>query len=201
MDSKTVVCIALLVAGCGGSTATEGGGGTGGAGATTASGGHGSGGQGGAQAGCPQASVTFRMVPGGTPGTTFCVGADCSSAWLSLHTDSGAPLLLSSDCAVLCDGCASTGCSGACYQPYLLDAAGEQRDWDGAYWALDDGCGGGCLAPACATVGMALVATFCAYRPPDNATTCVEGLSPTCVDVPFQYGVDAEVVGVLDSTK
>jgi len=207
MFSETVrsgwagVVVLSVTLGCGGATTVDSDPATGGSGGSGTGGTSSSGGTGGV-AGCADATVTFRVVGGGTPGTTFCIGADCDSTWLSVRTEDGTPLFFSNGCSVLCDGCTSTGCSGACFQPYLLDADGEERVWDGSYFSPTGMCGGGeCLEERCASAGMPLVATMCAYRQADGATSCPSGIAPTCVELPFQFGVDNEVVSVLDTTK
>ncbi len=196
-------------AGVGGSATTAGsgtgGGSTGGGGGGT--GGSGSGGSGGT---CGSDSVTFRLVPGGLPGSPgYCVGS-CGTSWVTIKTADGQVLGgIDHGCFASCTDCSPVLCPAiACPAPHHLASSGENITWNGTLWAANtcsqpSGAKLPCVNPVCVSPGSSLVATMCAYpnMTPDGGTYCAGGPTPKCVDVPFIYPTTTVVTGVLDPTR
>jgi hypothetical protein len=186
-------------------TGASGGTGIGGAGGSTGAGG--SGGSGGA---CTGSSVTFRMVPGGVPGSAgFCVGA-CGQSWVTVKTPDGHVLgNIDHGCFASCRDCTPIACPAiACVAPHHLASAGEDITWNGTLWPQST-CSGAngtslaCVNQLCVSPGTSLIATMCAYPStnPDSGSFCTGGPTATCVNVPFTYPTTSIVTGVLDPAR
>ncbi len=181
-------------------------GGTGGAGGSA-----GSGGTGGSTGACTAGGVTFRLIPGGVPGSPgFCVGS-CGASWVTIKSPDGRVLgNITHGCFASCTDCTPVACPAApCIAPHRLASSGEETTWNGTLWVpntclASSGSNITCVNQLCVAPGSPLIATMCGYPNlnPDSGSYCYAlGTAPTCVDVPFTYPTMTIVTGVLDPSK
>jgi hypothetical protein len=177
----------LVSAGDGGSA--EGGGGTDGGTSTDAA--DGGAGEGGA---CVTGSITFALHAAPGSSNRFCLGGpgSCSSEWLSIHPmGSSSALTIDAPCEAKCGDCQPVACTALCAAPNPLGPSGAQRMWDGTFFAQSSKCGAtnSCYDTSCAPAGH-YVATMCGYPNQGGDASippCSPGMTPTCVDVDFDW--------------
>jgi hypothetical protein len=190
-----------------GSGGTLGSGGTVGSGGAGVGGAAGSAGAGGSPDSCTAGSVAFKMIAGGTANAeSYCTGIGCAGgSWVSVRTESGQGIGLYQGCIANCNDCVPIGCTDVCAIPQRMKPEGERTTWDGTFW-IPSTCGAGmaCSQRQCMPAGTQLTAIMCAYPSTDADASdpfCQSNSAAQCVEVPFMYPSEVEVVGVLNPVK
>jgi hypothetical protein len=183
--------------------------GVGGAGGSGAGGSTGTGGAGGSGGACANSNVTFRLIPGGLPGSAgYCVGS-CGASWVTIKTPDGRILgNIDHGCFASCSDCHPIACPAiACVAPHRLASGGEDIMWSGTLWApstcMSTGGNLACVNQLCVAPNTQLIATMCGFpnMTPDGGGFCSGGPTAKCVDVPFTYPTMNVVTGVLDPVR
>jgi hypothetical protein len=149
---------------------------------------------------CIGATMTFTMTAANA--SAFCVGAGCSTEFVTIIDPSGHELMIDQPCITDCNACAPTQCPALCPAPTPMKPQGEQRVWDGTYLAQSTcGAGTACVAKSCAAPGH-YTAKMCAYANSGQgpAGFCSVVSTPTCVDVAFDWppaGGSGSVEGMI----
>jgi hypothetical protein len=152
---------------------------------------------------CSPNPVTFVMVVATSGGDRYCDGAPggciIAADWLTLLSPSGMALTIDSTCMTDCRGCQEVACPGACAVPSEVPVAGERQTWSGTL-SMPSTCGPAataCVDRSCAPTGS-YVARMCGYREvasdPSTGPCTAATMTPTCVDVPFDWPVPADTV-------
>jgi len=151
-----------------------------------------------------QVAFSFQRAPGAA--ASYCIGApnSCSHDWLTITGPGGSNVQIDKGCQTDCTNCEPVGCLAICAIPTAMKQEGEQRTWNGTYYAPSM-CGGSsaCVAPTCAPAGR-YTARMCAYAEGtamgQGAPFCNAMQTPTCVSVDFDWppaGGSTSVTGVI----
>jgi hypothetical protein len=150
-----------------------------------------------AQAACPPNPVTFVMLVATSGGDRYCADPPdgCNGAdWLTLRTATGAALAIDSACTTIdCSMCTPSVCPAICAVPSEVPDTGERRMWSGKAF-VSAGCGPAaataCVNESCAPAGP-YTARMCGYLEiasgPSTGPCTAATMTPTCVDVPFNW--------------
>jgi hypothetical protein len=149
----------------------------------------------------PIGSVVFRMeappIDGGYSYVSSFGDPGDGVWWYSLETPDGSalPIFLPPSTFTTCDVCdpAPDPIGFSCG---AIPDGGVSRGWGGYTVTGTATCGAnalGCATTRCLPAGRYLV-KMCGWR-----GTCTTGDAPTCVEVPFDFPTDQEVVGALQT--
>jgi hypothetical protein len=143
-------------------------------------------------AACPVGQVSFVFHRASGAEANYCVGApsSCSHDWLSIMGPGDSSFPIDKPCQTECSTCEPIGCPASCAAPTAMKPEGEQRTWNGTYYAAST-CGNGsaCAGPACAAAGR-YTARMCAYAESDmglSSPFCNAVQTPTCVSIDFDW--------------
>jgi hypothetical protein len=189
-----LVFVAFGVAmGCGASTTGEPGDGG------TQSGSTGAGGSGGQPGPCTAGTTSFHLSSASGDDTDWCVGLICGLDWLNIMSASNEMMLISKPCVTMCDDCMPIACPAICIAPQPVKPGGERLTWDGGFWQ-ESSCGAGsaCFQKACAAPGRYKAHMCAARRTSDAGPFCMPSVTPTCVDLDFDYPSATTVEGMLN---
>jgi hypothetical protein len=154
---------------------------------------------GGGGGACSSGTMTFTMTAANA--AAYCVGSGCSTDFVTIIDPSGHELVIDQPCITDCTACAPTQCPALCPAPSPMKPQGEQRVWDGTYFAQSTcGASTACVAKTCAAPGH-YTAKLCAYANSGSTGFCSSASStPTCADVAFDWppsGGSGSVEGMI----
>jgi hypothetical protein len=137
---------------------------------------------------CVTGTVTFKMVPAASSGTSAFCAQGCTGNWLTITDSNQKTVVLDRGCGVAdCKTCASTACLPIACTTVTIPPEGLNRTWDETQWnpSVCGAASAACSVDQCVPAGK-YKAKMCAVKNTSPmASYCSPGDTPVCTTVDF----------------